>query len=75
MPAERPSWKVESLTPFTQFTPGTGPVEGKQVNFTTSSGLTDSVFISNLQLGDTAAIAALIERRVDELTALQNLTG
>lgn len=70
-----PSWSVQSVTPFTDFVPGRGAVEGAQVTFTTTSGLTGSIFVPTAQLGNTDAIAGSIAQRVSELHAINTLSG
>lgn len=70
-----PDWRVTSVIPATDFNLATGPVQGSNVHFTTISGLSDHVFISDAQVGDVEAVAQKINDKVAALNAIQNLTG
>lgn len=70
-----PSWQVTSTVPFTQFTPGQGPIDGINVNFITSTGITNNVFVPSAQISDTNYVGSLIAAKVAQLHAIHTLTG
>lgn len=75
MPNGTPQWKVTNVTPHTEFVQGVGPVNGALVAFETTSGLIGTVFVAQAQTGDTQAVAAAIQRKVNELDAIHKLSG
>lgn len=70
-----PTWKVTSLSPRTDFQPGTGPVEGYRVNYETSTGIQGFVFVPSSGITDNQAIAAAIQTDVEHLHAIHTLTS
>lgn len=70
-----PSWKVVSITPRTEFVPGTGPVEGYRVNYETSTGISGFVFVNSSGLANADQISAAIQTDVEHLHAIHTLTS
>jgi hypothetical protein len=63
------------MTPITKFTPTTGATEGFEVAFETNKAVSGSVFVPTAQIHDTSAVAYAINNRVEQLHAIQSLTG
>lgn len=70
-----PNWQVTSVIPETDFQQGRGPIEGQRVQFTTDTGLSGSVFISNAEIGNAQKVSEEIVKRVTALSTLHNLSG
>lgn len=70
-----PDWTVTSVTPYTDFVAGRGPVEGSLVNFQTTSGLAGSVFVPTVELSNQEKIRAMITERIANLDAVHKMTG
>lgn len=74
-PSETPGWNTTAITPRTEFIQGVGPVPGFDVGFTTTSGITASVWVTTAQAGNPATVRNLIATRVQQLHALHTLSG
>lgn len=70
-----PAWRSTGVTPFTDFQPGVGAVEGFNVGFTTDTGITGQVFVPTTQIQNTEEIAEKIAQKVSALHALSQLSG
>jgi hypothetical protein len=68
-----PEWSVQGITPTIFYQQGMGPVDGYNVNFVMRNGTTGTVFVAKAQVGDTAFVAAAVQREVDSLNAIHNL--
>ena len=69
------TWRVESVTPSTEFVTGGSAVEGSRVTFVTGTGTTGFVFVSRAQMADTDRVAAMIGEAADQLDSVRNLAG
>lgn len=70
-----PSWKTTQVQPRTEFEPGTGPIEGFRVYYTTDTGLNGYVFVPAARIGNRQEVAAAIQESVEKLHAIHTLTG
>jgi hypothetical protein len=69
------TYEVTGVTPDTQFTGAATPVTGKRVSYSTSSGYNGAVFVPDGVFGDPSAVQAIIVGEVQQVTAVQNITG
>jgi hypothetical protein len=73
-----PGWTVAGITHTVRFntaTPNVGPIEGFDVAFTTTSGISGSVFVPAGQVADSKRVAAAVQKRVEELHNIHTLSG
>lgn len=69
-------WNATGMTPTVKMIPGSVmPIEGHDVHFQTNTGLSGSVFIPTVRMGDTDFVRNAIAQRVAEMAAIHNLSG
>jgi hypothetical protein len=69
------TWRVESVSPSTEFVAGGNAVEGSRVTFVTGSGTPGFVFVPRAQMADTDAVAAMVAEAAQQVESVRNLTG
>lgn len=69
------TYQVTGVTEDTQFTGAATPVAGKRVAYSTSTGYNGSVFVPDGVFGDPVAVQSMIVGEVQQVTAIQALSG
>lgn len=70
-----PNWWITAVTPWTEFTPNRGPVDGSQVHFLTDTGLSGAIFVPANEASNLDKAREQIIARISSLNDIHNLTG
>ena len=74
-PSDLPSWTVTGQTERDQVVPGSAPVKGQQIFFTTGLGQSGSVFVPYAQYGNLDYVRQTIAAQAAQLDAVKSLNS
>lgn len=74
-PSDVPSWTVTGQSERDQVTPGSAPVKGQQIFFTTGLGQSGSIFIPYARYSDVNYVQSQIAAMAAQLDAVKNLSS
>jgi hypothetical protein len=74
MTSFQPTLTITGMSPTVKILPGMNPVEGHDIHFQATNGISGSVFVPTTQQADTDYVKGLIQQRYAELSAIKDIT-